>query len=73
MKPLACTVTEAAQLVGKSKWTIYDAIKREQFPAARFGRTVLIPIVGIAEFLGDSRENVLDALEEIRAADKDAA
>ena len=40
---IALSVTEAAQQLGVSRVTMYQYIKRADFPAARIGGRVLIP------------------------------
>ena len=42
-KKIALSVTEAALSLGVSRATMYQYIKREDFPAARIGGRVLIP------------------------------
>jgi len=40
---IALSVTEAAEALGVSRVTMYQYIKRADFPAARIGGRVLIP------------------------------
>lgn len=40
---IALSVTEAAEQLGVSRVTMYQYIKRADFPAARIGGRVLIP------------------------------
>lgn len=42
-KKIAFNVTEAADALGVSRVTMYQYIKREDFPAARIGGRILIP------------------------------
>lgn len=42
-RKIALSVSEAAALLGVSRVTLYQYIKRDDFPAARIGGRVLIP------------------------------
>lgn len=49
--PLFFSVAEAAELLGVSKWAIYDAIKRGDLPARTLGHRTIIPKVQLDAWL----------------------
>ncbi len=51
---LTITVAELAKLLGVSKPTAYELIKREGFPAIRVSdRRIIIPVEGLNKWLND--------------------
>ena len=53
---LAVSVVEAAKMLGVSRPTMYQLIRREDFPAARIGGRVLIPVKQLEEWLEKQSE-----------------
>ena len=51
IEKIALSVTEAAEALGVSRVTLYQYLKRQDFPAARIGRRVLIPRDKLKEWL----------------------
>jgi excisionase family DNA binding protein len=48
---IALSVSEAAEALGVSRVTLYQYIRRQDFPSARIGRRVLIPRDKLKEWL----------------------
>jgi len=48
---LTLSISEAAALLGVSRPTVYNLIKRDDFPAFPIGRRVLISRAGLAEWI----------------------
>lgn len=46
------TVTEMAEIIGVGRAKAYEMVKREQVPAIRAGRQILIPTHALREWLG---------------------
>ena len=55
-RPLTYRVREAAQLLGVSPDSIYDAVNRGEIRYLRFGRTIRIPKFVVDEMVGRSAE-----------------
>lgn len=50
-KRLTMTVAEAAGMLGIGINTAYEAVRRGELPAVRFGRRVVVPIAGLESVL----------------------
>lgn len=50
-EPLAISAPEAARLLGVSKPTIYQYIKREDFPSFKLGSRTLVSLEGLREWV----------------------
>jgi len=48
---IALTVTEAAELLGVSRPTVYALMRAEGFPAFKIGRRTLISRAGLADWV----------------------
>ena len=46
------SVVEAGQILGLSKPTAYEAVRRGDIPALRFGRRVVVPTAKLLAMLG---------------------
>ena len=57
--PLTYRVREAAQLLGVSPDSIYDAVNRGEIRYLRFGRTIRIPKFVVDEMVGRPAEAAL--------------
>ncbi|CAN5829539.1 hypothetical protein BH23ACT2_BH23ACT2_07320 [soil metagenome] len=59
-RPPTLTMAEACELLGISRWTGYELVKRGEFPVplVRLGRTIRIPTQPLLDLLGidDQRE-----------------
>lgn len=53
---LTLTVEEAAELLGVSRGTAYEAARRGELPVVRIGRRLLVPRARLAELLGGDAE-----------------
>ena len=53
---IALSVTEAAKQLGVSRATMYQIIRRDDFPAARIGGRVLIPAAKLQSWLENQSE-----------------
>jgi excisionase family DNA binding protein len=53
-----CTVDEAAQLLGISRGTAYEAVRTGEFPCRtlRVGRRILVPVASLRAALGEGSE-----------------
>lgn len=51
LKPIAVNVTEAAQMIGVSRPTLYSLMREDGFPVVRFGRCVRIPVDPFREWV----------------------
>ena len=51
MPPLAISVPEAARLLGLSRSTTYQAVKRGDIPSVRIGGRVLVPLRRLEELI----------------------
>jgi len=50
---IVLTVEEAAQLLGLSRGSIYEAIRRGDIPSLRVGRRILVPRVALERLLAE--------------------
>jgi excisionase family DNA binding protein len=48
------TVVEAAEVLGLSRNAAYEAIRRGELPALRFGRRVVVPRAAIDKMLAEA-------------------
>jgi len=51
MKRLTLTVTEAAQMLGISRGTAYEATRTGELPTVRMGRRRLVPVTALQKLL----------------------
>lgn len=51
---LVLTVPEAAKALGISKNTIYDLVRRDDFPHIHIGSRIRIPLAGLEAWLATS-------------------
>lgn len=42
-EPLTYTVAQAAELLGISRWSYYEAVKRDELPYRKVGRRIVVP------------------------------
>jgi excisionase family DNA binding protein len=49
--PKTITVPEAAEEVGISAWSYYQAVKRGELPALRVGRRLVVPVAKLRALL----------------------
>lgn len=55
---LVYRVEEVAELLGVSRSTAYDAVRRGELPAVRLGRRLLVPRARLEKLLGcEAEEN----------------
>lgn len=54
---LTYSPTEAAQVLGVSRPTIYTLLKREDFPAFKVGTRTLISVLGLQEWVENQAGN----------------
>lgn len=50
------TVREAATILGVGRNTLYEALRRDELPALRLGRRLLIPAAWLERILGEENE-----------------
>lgn len=50
-EPLTYTVSQAAELLGISPWTYYEAVKRGELPARKVGRRIVVPRIQLEQWL----------------------
>lgn len=53
--PLAVSVPEAARLIGLSRSSAYEAVKRGDIPSVRIGGRVLVPLRRLEEMIDPDR------------------
>jgi len=58
---LAFTVTEAAKLIGLSRNSTYDAVRRGQIPSIRMGKRILIPKIALERILRETTIYEMDS------------
>lgn len=51
---LTVTVDEAAEKIGVSRVSLYNAIKRGEFPVIRIGRRIVVPIAALERYLANA-------------------
>ncbi len=56
MEPLAVSAAEAARLLGVSRPTIYQYLKREDFPSFKLGGRTLVSTEGLREWIRHQTE-----------------
>ena len=59
MEPLAVSAAEAARLLGVSRPTVYQYLKREDFPSFKLGGRTLVSVEGLREWV--RRQTEVDA------------
>ena len=64
---LALSVTEAATLLGVSRPTVYELIKREDFPSFRIGTRRVISRAGLERWVDEQARKGCDVLGGSRA------
>jgi excisionase family DNA binding protein len=52
LQPLL-SVKDAAEQTGLSEWVLYDAIRKEQLPALRFGRRVRLQVTDVQAWIAE--------------------
>lgn len=50
------TVNEAAKLLGISRGSAYEAIRRNQIPNIRIGRRIIVPVIRLNAMLSGNSE-----------------
>ena len=55
MTPLAVSVPEAGRLLGLSRSSAYEAVKRGDIPSVRIGGRVLVPLHRLEELVDPDR------------------
>jgi excisionase family DNA binding protein len=61
---LAYTVSETAQLLGISEWSLRRAIANGQLPSVRFGHRVVVPRYALERTLMELAGRASDTLED---------
>ena len=51
MEKLVISATELAETLGISRSTAYELLSREDFPSARLGKRIVIPVAALNEWL----------------------
>ena len=51
LEPIAVSLSQAAELLGVSRPTIYHSAKMEDFPAAKIGGRVLVSVDGLRDWM----------------------
>jgi excisionase family DNA binding protein len=59
MEKLTMNVTEMSELLGISKPIAYELTRREDFPALKIGRRIVIPIDAFQRWLLDASNQML--------------
>ena len=54
---LSVSVGEAAKVLGISRYSVYEAVRRGQIPTVRLGRRILIPRRALEELFNISEQN----------------
>jgi excisionase family DNA binding protein len=62
--PATITVDQAAEVLGLSRDSVYEGVKREQIPSLRIGRRILIPVAKFLEWLGAKNETMVVVPDE---------
>lgn len=60
LDPLAVSAAEAARLLGVSKPTIYQYIRRSDFPAFKLGTRTLVSVEGLREWVNRQAAEVIE-------------
>lgn len=53
INPLAVSATEAARLLGVSRPTVYELLRRNAFPSFHVGTRRLIPVSGLEAWIAE--------------------
>jgi len=56
VEPLTVSPTEAARLLGVSRPTVYQYLRREDFPSFKIGGRTLISVEGLREWVRKQTE-----------------
>ena len=56
MEKMACSISEAAQMLGISRPTLYALLDQPGFPAFRVGNRRLISVEGLKNWIRDQTE-----------------
>ena len=59
IKRQTLTVTQVAQLLGISRNTAYEAVRRGEIPSCRFGRRIVVPIDALGKLINESVDETL--------------
>ena len=62
MSRLTFTVPEAAEMLGISRSSAYECVKRGELPAIALGRRIVITRSALEQLLGTATEHRLDEL-----------
>jgi excisionase family DNA binding protein len=62
---LTLTVTEAAQLLGLSRASAYEAIRMGQIPSIRIGSRIIIPKIALVEMLKEASNDKIGSRQQI--------
>lgn len=52
-EPLTYTVAQAAELLGISSWSYYEAIRKGELPFRKIGRRIVVPRVQLEAWLNE--------------------
>ena len=70
MTPLTLTVPEAAELLGISRGTAYEAARTGELPTVRLGRRLLVPRARLEALLDGARQPEHDQPTSLRTRDE---
>lgn len=62
-KKLTLSVTEAANLIGVSRTTMYHLVKMKGFPTVQIGNRVLVSVKGLEKWVDEQAQRGWDANE----------
>lgn len=66
--PITMSVDEAAEVLGLSRTSAYQAVKAGEIPSLKFGSRIRIPTARLAVLLGVvSEERIIQAFEKEKA------
>jgi excisionase family DNA binding protein len=54
--PATISVEQTAEILGLSRSTVYEAVKRGEIPTLNVGRRILVPVAKLLDWLGAKRE-----------------
>lgn len=61
MEKLALSVIELAEALGISRTNAYELMKRPDFPSARLGKRIVIPVAALNEWLAKGGTDAKEA------------
>lgn len=59
VEQLAVSAAEAAKLLGISKPTVYELMRRSDFPSFKLGRRTLVSVEGLKKWISEQAEEKL--------------